>query len=122
MYCLPIDLGTFEVRLIHELLVHVISPGEALVTPATTCALSLIGTMLIFHFATFEPTHQVEDLVLFETCLDRLVARRATPVSTTSKYDQGIRLGIKAGQKILAKIGVVSLQIALLSHLIGPES
>ena len=74
-----------------------ISPGEALITPATTCALSVKGTLLIFHFAAFEPTHQIEDLVLFKTYLDSFVARRATPVSTTSKYDQGIRLGIEAG-------------------------
>ena len=121
-HCFLIGLSTFDVRLIHKLLVHVISPGQSLITPATTCTLSVIGTAFIFHFVTFKPTHQVEDLVFFKTCLDRLVARRATPVSTTSKYDQGIRLGIEAGQKVLAKIGILSLHIALISHLIGPES
>jgi hypothetical protein len=117
-----IGRSTFDVRLIHELLVHAISPGEALITPATACALPVIGTVFIFHFATFEPAHQVEDLVLFKTCLDSLVARRATPVSTASKYNQAIRLRIKAGQKVLAKIGIFNLRITLLSHLIGPES
>jgi len=79
------------------------------------------GAMLVFHLVAFKPTHDIVNLTHIESGLRGLLACIAASAAAPAHEYQGIRFGIKPGQKILAEVWIGDHFIPLLPDFIGPE-